>query len=732
MNNLVPYMTGVPAPADASFRVMEPDRMSLRQLIGLVLSRAWLGLAVAAVVFLAIVAVGFQMTPKFYAAGSVLIEPRRENLASAEKDQGYMPPDSGAIDTQVEVLRSHALAAAVVRRLELHKDNEFNPRGGGMFSKPTPLPPGPPSESTVSRIADNLMGSIHVRRVGLTSVVQVGATSVSPVKAQRIANEVIDAYLTRQLDTKIGAVRRANNELGTNVEQLRQEAADAEARLQEYKNAHGLLSAQGATMAEMEVSTLNTQIAQAKADTAEKSARLSVALAQIRNGGGGADVGAALNSDTIRTLRDREAVTSIELAQLTARFKADYPEVKKTQAQLDDIRAQIQAETSRIVSSLRAEASAAAQREGSLLASRGNAQGGLAANNRAQVGLVELQQRAEAARTIYEGYLNRAKEVAVEGSLQQADASINSAAALPRGPSSPNYRLVMVFAAMAGLVAAAVTLLAVELWDKRLRNRGDVERRLGVPFAGVLPDFASVTANRKTKRSPADDLVQHPFTGFAEAFRSLRAYLALSEPGGKSKVLAMTSAVPREGKSMSSLCLSRTLAMSGVKVVVVDCDLRKRGVTKLVCNAEVGVTEVIQDGLDLDKALIRDPKTDLWVLPAGTGPVPHDLFSSLEMDKLLKTLSERFDYVILDTPPLLGVADARIIAAKADRVLYLTHWNKTPLRAAQSAVDILHESGANLIGAVLTKVDVRQQARYGYSDSSDYYHYFKNYYIKAA
>jgi succinoglycan biosynthesis transport protein ExoP len=122
----------------------------------------------------------------------------------------------------------------------------------------------------------------------------------------------------------------------------------------------------------------------------------------------------------------------------------------------------------------------------------------------------------------------------------------------------------------------------------------------------------------------------------------------------------------------------------------------------------------------------------MWVLPAAGKSIPYDLFSNPETDDVLRDLANRFDYVILDAPPILGVADARILAGKADRVLYLVQWNKTPLRAAQSAVDILNECGANVVGALLTKVNVKGQARYGYGDSSDYYGYFKNYYIAAA
>ena len=251
-------------------------------------------------------------------------------------------------------------------------------------------------------------------------------------------------------------------------------------------------------------------------------------------------------------------------------------------------------------------------------------------------------------------------------------------------------------------------------------------------LAGVLPDCNSVARlpHRRYPAGPADHLVENPFTAFAESFRNLRAFLMLSgRTPGPSKIVAITSAVPREGKSMTSLCLARTLALTGSKVVLVDCDLRRRGVTKLIGGSDVGIVEVVEDKYPLQQALIRDAKSNAWILPASGRDIPHDLFGKSETDAVMRMLAETFDYVILDTPPLLGVADARILAAKADRVLYVVHWNKTPVSAAQSAVEILQSCGAKLSGAILSKVNIKKQARYGYGDASDYFNYYRHYYL---
>ena len=736
MNSLIPSFSQFPAQGAATFRPVEQEKMHVRQWLGVLLQRAPVGLGVALAVFVLVLA-GFAFQPRTYTAvGSVLIDPKHTNLTDTSQQGGGLPPDTSAVDTQVEILRSNALALAVVKRLKLYNDPEFNPiMAPGLFGAvPAHSALASPDPRTLARVTDKVLSKTWARRAGLTYVVQVGFSAQSPRKAAMITNTIIDTYLTRQLDAKLAAVTRANTELGASLEQMRRDAELAETRVVEYKNAHGLLSAEGATMAEQEVSTLNQQVSLAKADHAEKSARLAAALGQVRNGSAGADVGAALGSDTIKELRKKEAETSVRLAQLRTDFKPEYPEVKRSQAQLDDIRAQIQAEINRILSSLRAEATAAAGREASLTGSRGHAQGGLASNSQAQVGLLAIQQRADSAKQIYEAYLNRAKQVAAEGSLQQADASVSSAAPAPTAPSSPNMKIAAILAVLAALITGAAAVLVAEFWDKHLRSRLDVERELGVPFAGVLPDFKSVLPRglRGPEGTPAEYLLNYPFSGFAEAFRNLRAFLMTTSRGDDARLIAITSAVPREGKSLTSLCLARTLALSGSRVVLVDCDLRQRGVSKLIDASEVGIVEVVENGISMREALKHDPRTNLFVLPASGKSVPYDLFSNPATDEVLRQLAAQFDYVILDTPPILGVADARILAAKADRVLYIVQWNKTPMRAAQAAVDILHECGATVAGALLTKVNVKGQARYGYGDSSDYYGYFKDYYIAAA
>jgi succinoglycan biosynthesis transport protein ExoP len=682
---------------------------SVRYAWGVLLGRWKTGAAVAIAIFALILAIGLLRPRTYYSEALLVIHPLSNNLAQPEDARSTLPPDTSAIDTEVEVLRSPAVAEAVVKKLALYRDPDF---GGSPGAKATPE-----NLRNATTIVEN---SSAIRRVGLTYAVQVGFTARSAGKATQIANALIDAYLNRKLNEKLTAISNANRDLGATLSSLRMQALNAEAKVEDYKARNNLLSVDGASLTEGELSALNQRIADAQADAAEKRARVSAALAQAHRGGGGADVGATLASGTVAGLRQKEADVSAQLSQLETQFQPEYPAVQKARAELADIRRQLGAETSRILSSLRADAAVASQRESSLVASREMAKQRLAANNKSKVGLLTLQQTADASKKIYETYLSRASEVTAQRNLQQPDASIDSRAMVQPGSPFSSLRVIGAIAAILALIGGLASILISELWDRRLRSWTDVERNTGLPLAGVMPHVPALDHSI----APAEHISARPLTAFAESLRNLRAFLTLSGPMG-AKVTAVTSAVPGEGKTLTSVCLARTLATNGAKVVLLDCDLRRASASKFFGQASGGIAEVIGQTLAIEDALVYDEKSGIWLLTGSLSRnVPGDLFNSRRIDELLASLRTKFDHIVIDTSPLLGFADARIMAAKADRVLYVVQWNKTPASMVNAAVAILQQSNVKIAAAVLNKVDVKQQARYGFADGSDYYHYY--------
>jgi len=720
MNDLILDTPGRRMLWDAPFHDNDNALAPFRHALGAVWSNRLLAGITAVVIFALVVGGGLLMNRSHYAEAMLEIQPGHDNLeqVSQQNAQG-MPPDTSAIDTEVEILRSPAIAAAVVKQLDLTHDPEF-----GAAAKPGLIhravsalvggtAPEPLSQSEIMRrTVASVMGHSRIRRIGLTYMVQVGFVAGTTQKAETLANSLVAAYLQSKLDQKLAAVRRANDDLGVTLAGLRNQALTAESKLQEYVTQHGLLAADSATLAEGELASLNEKLADAHADSAEKLA--AMAAAQQHQQSGGAD-------STLGALRQKEAETSAALAQLQTQFGPEYPSVKKTQAELQDIRNEIQSESSRVLATLGAQARVAEQKEAAITASRNAVEQKIQTNNQARVGLLPLQQAADSAKTIYETYLQRASEVTAQRGLQEVDAVVQSKAVPGMDSIFSSLSVIGLLGAVLALAGSIAVVMLTEMWTPRIKSLTDVRRETGMPVVGLLPDARPTSRDN----APAAYLTENPLTIVAEAFRSLGAFLAMSPQRGMDKIITVTSAVPGEGKTLTSICLAKTLAAQGARVLLIDCDLRHPSSPTFFAQPEYGLSEVIQEGIPVEDAMTQDPKSGIWFL-AGTSrrDIPAFLFSDHRLDALLARLSDQFDHIVIDTPPVLGFADARILAAKAGRVLLLIRWNKTPASVVSAAMEVLRLCNARVTGVVLNKVDVQQQAVYGFADGSDYYHHY--------
>jgi capsular exopolysaccharide synthesis family protein len=558
----------------------------------------------------------------------------------------------------------------------------------------------------------------------------VNYTSEDPSKAARIANTFADLYLTEQLEAKFDATKKANEWLDTRVGELRGQLQQAEADVQQYKIANNLLSAEGATLTEQEISGLNQQLASARAQQAETDARLNIARSQLARGSNGEDVGATLDSPVVQQLRKQRAEKSAQVADLSGRYGDRHPDLLKAKRELADIDGQIQAEIKRIISNLEAQAQVARQRTGSMAGSVATSKGTLAGNNRAGIRLGELERKAESVRTLYESLLARFKQTSTNQGIEQADARVVSSAKIPSSPSYPKPALNLALGLVLALGSGAVAIVLAEILMAGLFTEDEVERRLGLPYLGAVPMLSSVLDGAKGRKiSPADYLLEKPLSSFAESFRKLRAAILFSKVGEAMKVILVTSSLPGEGKTTTTFSLARTLATSGANVIVVDCDLRQSAINRFLPTVPTqGLLEVLNGVCTLEQALVTDA-SGAKVLPlAKSAYTPRDVLGSAAMLRLLQELRQRFDVVLLDTAPLLAIADTRVLAPHADAVVMLARWKKTPIKAISSAVALLHGRGIFLAGVALTQVDLNAQSRYGYGDANYYYKSYRKYY----
>jgi capsular exopolysaccharide synthesis family protein len=712
-------------------RLLPQDgKIDLLDLFMRFLRRLPIFLVVAALILAAAVAYTVTRAPTYTATASVVIQPRRTDVIKEETPVvSDLPTDSAALDTEALVLNSEDLMLRVVRRLNLQNDPEFNPPPEP--GRPPPVIPASqtPEQWATLRAARRVQGNTQVRRNGTTYVIDVTFESIDPQKSARIANAIVEEYIASLVDSNVATTEEASVQLQSRLQQLQRELQANEAALQQYTVDNNLMSAAGATMAEQEVSTLNQQIASAAADLAERRARLQAAREQIARGSGGADVAAVQESVTVRDLRRSQAQLKVELAQMETRYGPLHPDVRKAKEQLAVIDAQIETEIGRVISSLEADVRASQQRYDSLLGSRNQATAAMGSNNRSRVTQYELQRKVDASRAVYEAFLNRSKETTAQQGLHRPEVTIAARARTPSKPSSPNkpinYGLGLVFA----LIGGAGAVLLVETLDGTMRTSADVRSRLKVASLGSVP-----LMKRTSQRAIARMVIDKPFSSFAESFRSLKRSIWAATRDKPRKVIALTSAVPAEGKTLTTLCFGRSLAMGGARVLLIDADLRRRMLTAAFgVKPEYGLVEVLTGEVQVQRAIIKDDLSGAYLMPLSTAAPPEaDIFDGPTFPALLQYLKDqmKFDAVVIDTAPVLAIADTRAIVEVADVTVLAVRWGKTPKHAARAALDLLQNAGAKVAGVCLTMVDLAKQAQLTYGDATSYHGAFKKYYTE--
>jgi len=368
----------------------------------------------------------------------------------------------------------------------------------------------------------------------------------------------------------------------------------------------------------------------------------------------------------------------------------------------------------------------AQQRAAAISGSLSGARGMLANNNRASVGLDQLEREADSVRTLYQSLLTRYNETTSQAGIEHSDARLVSAASIPTLPSSPNIPLGVALGIIAALGAATVAVAAAEFMDTSFGTGDDIERRLGLPHLGSIPDLTSLGATEQ----PHMYITSRPLSAFAESFRSLRTTLLHSYVRSP-KAVAITSALPGEGKTITAVCLAKSAAQAGDKVVVVDCDLRRRKLSSsLGITPKVGLVEVLTGKAELESAIVYDNPTGVGVLPLTSEKVtPEDVFSSEAMAKVLEELRDRFDLVVLDTAPVLALADTRALVTHVDAIVLLARWRKTPQKALEHAIRLLRGAEGRIAGVMLSQVDMNQQRHQGYGDPIYYSGAYEKYYV---
>lgn len=723
--------------------------LDFRNLLGALRRRKFMIMALLALATLGALMHVSRLVPLYRAEAQLIIEPDRRNLVNTPEVVQGLSNDWMTTRTEAQVIGSRELAKQAVLRLDLERSPVFNPQlrppeptlqeslqralasvlaAVGLAAPPAPVAPPPQVEvgdpesdpALLDWLAGAYLGGLTVQASENSRVVTVSYVSTDPNMAALAANTTAEVYIgSLQSERSQGTVEAARF-LQEQVDEAQREVVGAQRELEAYRREAGVTSIGGELLPARQLSQLEPQLAEARAARSEAQANYSQVRRLLNNPAELEQAGAIVSSQIIQSLRLQEIEQQREIAELSTQFREKHPRMINARAELEDLRAQVRAEITKIASNLRNQLELARAREASLQQEVDRLRDELERTQAADAELAELRTRVEVAKQQYEALLQRLQEVGLqEEAPVRADARIINRATAPGGPFYPNKAMIVATAGVAALVLGIGLALVLELLDSGFRSLTQIEGQTGVPALGMLP-----LLRLKRGEEPFAYAVESRGSHFAEAVRSLRTGVMLSDPERPPRSLLVTSSVPSEGKSSTVLAIATQAAKSGRRAIVVDCDMRHPSVgPALGFGTCLGLGDFLAGHAQLADIIGHDERTGLHFITAGSGQVrPVELLASPRMNRLLQALEKEFQLVVLDTPPLLPVSDALPLMREADATLFLVRWEKTKRDTAKAGLKLALEAGARLAGVAMTYVDVRKLAQYDYADSKYYYH----------
>ncbi|MGE0665627.1 MAG: GumC family protein [Sphingomonadales bacterium] len=709
------------------------EEAAFRDLLSLLWRRRYVLAGTVAAILVATF-VGLTMaTPKYQSTALILIEPRVNRVAESTSVLSTLPADFETVQTEVEVIGSYGLLQNVVRDLNLTKDPEFNGNLKpvwfgkrilqGLFSSEGP----PPTQEELERDATStLAGSTSAGSSGRSRVMSLTVEAESPEKAAKLANAISDAYLVSQLDAKFEATQRTSNWLNKRLGELKSQVRAAEQAVEQYRQEAGLIEGKHASLSTADqMMSLNNQIVLAGTQRAEAEARLASVRSVMGDPDAMSSVSVIMANDMIQRLKGEEVTIRRNLATLSQRYGPKHPQILQAEVQLADLQQKMNSEQAKIVASLESEVAVARSREGSLIGAQNRLEANMSSQNQRGIKLRELQREADANRALLETFLGRFKELSDQANMQTTDARVISRAQPPSSPSSPKKAFTMVLALAASLALGIGLAVAMERLDNGVHTGRDIERWTGLPVLTTVPEL-------KGKSAPASkpqQIISAPMSRYAESYRNLLVGLNLSNVDNPPKIIAVTSANPSEGKTVTSISMAATAAATGKRVLIMDCDLRRpRLHQELGVARGPGLVEYLAGQAELEAVMHTDERFHFQYITAGSET--QNVLSLIESQKLralLTQLKPHFGLIVVDTPPLLAVADAKVIAERCDSVVFAARWGKTSRNTLIDGLRQLEGNAAPVAGVVMTRADMDRLSSYQYG-TTYYGKAYKSYY----
>jgi polysaccharide biosynthesis transport protein len=692
--------------------------------------RKWVAGSTLIVVTALVAFASLRMTPMYEAVGRIAIN--RENQEFVDPKEGGDVDNAWdytiELETQSKMLESDELALEVIKTVKLYdKDQRFHLNMNMDLRDPIGLSLSRLDSRERSRIVNTFHESLTVTVVPRTRVIEVRFLSPSPEVSAKVVNAVVDSYIQRNVRTKFDSTQKTSDVLARQLNDLRIKVESSQENLVRYQKQNGILGIDDKqNLVTSTLDQLNKELTAAQTGRIEKETNYRIA--------------SSTNSDTVENLQADELLAKLQAqrtelkaqyAKLRTDFGPNYPTVIEMQHELDEKESAIRDEIAKLSARVRDQYSVAAAREARLRSALNIQKTEANTLNERAIEYNILKHDVEASRQLYEHLLQKLKEAGIAAGLRSSNVSIIDLAQAPDRPSRPRTSRNLVLGLFMGLAAGLGLAFIVDAFDSTLRTPDDVRLVSALPSLGIIPKLNTGQEHgRKLLRKAAPVQTEmalvtynRPKSDVAESFRTLRTSVLLSSSASPPKVILITSSLPEEGKTTTSINCAVVLAQKGARVLLVDADLRRPSIhEKLGLRNARGLSTVLSGCDPVERALIPSAQlTNLFVLTAGpVPPNPAELLGAPIMKSHLNNWRQQFDHIVVDSPPVLSVTDGVILAVEADSVLLVVRSGQTQKESLRHTRDLLTSVNARIMGVVVNAVDLEAPGTYYYGYGSKY------------
>lgn len=708
----------------AASQLLREQQIDLRQYGNVLARRKWLIIGLTVLVTASVAAITHLLPSVYRATAVLMIEAQEANIIQIQKVYDVEARGQEYYQTQFEILKSRPLAEAVVHKFMLADNPDFQPRKLVLPNLLESWLPAFAKSAVIDTNADVSAVDVYLQRLQIqpkakTQLVSVSFESHDPALAATVANAHVQAFIENHMDAKESMTRTAAQWMSGRLLDLQQKLSIAEKNLQAFKEREQLIDIDGMkTLPAQELTELTTKLVEARRSLSEgRNTYEQVSAARSAELDEKLSIPAVASDELVRRFKQAEAEAGARVAELARRYGPQHPKMKAALSERDAAVEQLSRQVDSVIGAAKNQYDVLRSQEHALAAAMSTTKTSVNVAGRKEAQYRELLREVEANRQLYELFYKRISETAETGDFATANARVVEPATAPNTPVKPRRGLLIGMAFTASLMLGVMLAFLLEAMSNTVRHGNDVTERIRVPLLALIP---LLRLPRKNTRGIGHKVLERDEPIFAEAIRSLRTSVNLSGLDKPLKTIMVTSSTSGEGKT--SVACNLALAFAQIeRVLLIEADMRRPTLARefQIERGQPGLSALCAGLASAADCIVRRTAENLDVLPAGDiPPSPQDLLASQKFCTLIEKLSERYDRVILDCPPVLPVSDALLLANVADAVIYVVRAESTPISQVHRGIEQLRRTHVDVLGVALNQVDAKKIARYGeYSGS---------------